>query len=254
MYHVNRLKSVSTRFDTYYLVGTITERGRGISLVVRDSYIGIGMSDGTYLVYEMTRKTESHVNMTQHETVQPRTLNGRSSDIRGMLDSRTKWTNSSRASFALGQWTETGRQQNTAKSLPLSSKQLTPSSTTASSKSESNQNNNQANLRSIVVGICCIARLRDEEIETHGFTYAPETFHIGTHFVLTNGAYPDELSVWKMVPWSSETNSSSSMPESASRIAVALNPSAQTDLDLGDSREAFDNMINSMFICKRSSW
>ena len=43
-----------------------------------------------------------------------------------------------------------------------------------------------------------LASLKDEDVTTHGFTYAPLTFILGNHFVLTNGAFPDELTCWKL--------------------------------------------------------
>ncbi|KAJ3092553.1 hypothetical protein HK102_005833 [Quaeritorhiza haematococci] len=39
---------------------------------------------------------------------------------------------------------------------------------------------------------------KDREIDNHGFTYAPTTLSMDSHFVLTNGAFPDELSVWSV--------------------------------------------------------
>ncbi|KAJ3290148.1 F-box/WD repeat-containing protein 10, partial [Borealophlyctis nickersoniae] len=41
---------------------------------------------------------------------------------------------------------------------------------------------------------------RDDEIERHGFTYAPMTMSMDAHYVITNGAFPDELTVWDLGP------------------------------------------------------
>jgi WD40 repeat protein len=40
--------------------------------------------------------------------------------------------------------------------------------------------------------------LREPNIDQHGLWYAPMTLSMDSHYLLTNGAFPDELSVWSL--------------------------------------------------------
>ncbi|KAJ3045834.1 hypothetical protein HDV00_006097 [Rhizophlyctis rosea] len=62
----------------------------------------------------------------------------------------------------------------------------------------SSKSNTDSALPSNVGGAKEVMRLRDTEVQGHGFTYAPMTMTMGEWFLVTNGAFPDELSVWEI--------------------------------------------------------
>ncbi|KAJ3025236.1 hypothetical protein HK097_006717, partial [Rhizophlyctis rosea] len=43
-----------------------------------------------------------------------------------------------------------------------------------------------------------VCKLKDEEVGRHGFTYAPMTMVMGEWFLVANGGFPDELSLWDL--------------------------------------------------------
>ncbi|KAK6093989.1 hypothetical protein MT418_005813 [Batrachochytrium dendrobatidis] len=141
--------------------GHTVETNSNFHVAIRDSFIGVGVNDGSYFLYEMSPLQESKKPSVEHEY-----------DPKHMLVNPC--TSASKLAIF--------RHQNSSQAS--SSTCIIPST----------------NAHKSPLSITCIAKLRDDDIDIHRFTYAPHTFHIGTHYVITNGAYPDELSTWSLTP------------------------------------------------------
>jgi hypothetical protein len=56
----------------------------------------------------------------------------------------------------------------------------------------------------------CMGELRDDQLDTHGLTYAPGGLLVAKTTIVTNGAFPDEFMVWFLPEYESQANESHS--------------------------------------------
>ncbi|KAJ1334895.1 hypothetical protein BSLG_008049 [Batrachochytrium salamandrivorans] len=178
--------------------GAPSEINFNFHVAVRDSFIGVGVNEGSYFLYEMAHPALA---LSLYPKPRSQSLSKLEKDLHPLTAYREAMHSTAQTP---PRWMSIDGRPLCRSNERTASNPLFPSSMPSSSSSFGSASLSRGDVlgstRSDQRSVICIAKLRDDDIDIHRFTYAPHTFHIGTHYVITNGAYPDELSTWSLMP------------------------------------------------------